>query len=353
MLLRFPLHQRRLQQSNMILITAHRTITDSHRPSSTTADTDSAKPKSDSDTSTNPNENADTTAPKDSVSENKPLSALANAAKEIRYRKDYSSSGVSTPDFVRTAAEVADSAALLDKEDESASETPPMPPVANAAKSLMGRKDPRSGSRASTPDFVRTTVEVADSAALLDKEEPETVSESKPQSALGNAAKELRYRKDLHSSSGTSTPDFVRTTEEVADSAALLDKEDVEDDPQSKPLPWFANAAKEILSRNDPHTDSGASTPSFVRTAAEVADSAALLDKEEAEAEVPDEEAGRTGYRRLSATPIPEVASTAAEVADTAQRLDSGVSYDQQPGHCSFSDHFQDPPFARGASGYV
>jgi len=68
---------------------------------------------------------------------------------------------------------------------------------------------------------------------------------------------------------------------------------------------------------------SGASTPGFVRTAAEVADSAALLDKEEPEPELPDEEAGRLGLRRLSSTPIPDVAKIAAEVADTAQYLDT------------------------------
>lgn len=35
-----------------------------------------------------------------------------------------------------------------------------------------------------------------------------------------------------------------------------------------------------------------------------------------------DEEAGRIGYRRMSQTPIPQVAETAAEVADTAAILD-------------------------------
>jgi hypothetical protein len=35
-----------------------------------------------------------------------------------------------------------------------------------------------------------------------------------------------------------------------------------------------------------------------------------------------DEEAGRTGYRRMSQTPIPQVAETAAEVADVAATLD-------------------------------
>lgn len=68
---------------------------------------------------------------------------------------------------------------------------------------------------------------------------------------------------------------------------------------------------------------SGSSTPDFARTAAEVADSAALLDKEEPAPDIPDDEAGRLGFRRLTSTPIKEVAKTAAEVADTAQLLDA------------------------------
>jgi hypothetical protein len=85
-----------------------------------------------------------------------------------------------------------------------------------------------------------------------------------------------------------------------------------------------ANMAKEILNRSgdEPGNRSGASTPGFVRVAAEVADSAALLDKEDPEPLVSDEEAGKIGYRRLSSTPIPEVARTAAEVAETARELD-------------------------------
>ncbi|KAL1882748.1 hypothetical protein VTK73DRAFT_873 [Phialemonium thermophilum] len=86
--------------------------------------------------------------------------------------------------------------------------------------------------------------------------------------------------------------------------------------------PTVANAALEILNRSAPQ--SGASTPSFVRTAAEVADSAALLDKEESEPDMPDEEAGRRGFRRLSSTPIQQVADTAADVADTAASIDRG-----------------------------
>jgi hypothetical protein len=83
----------------------------------------------------------------------------------------------------------------------------------------------------------------------------------------------------------------------------------------------IANAAKELFGPSDHRA--GDSTPDFARTADEVADSAALLDQEEPEPQIPDDEAGRIGYRRMSATPISEVANTAAEVADAARNLDN------------------------------
>jgi hypothetical protein len=64
------------------------------------------------------------------------------------------------------------------------------------------------------------------------------------------------------------------------------------------------------------------STPAFAATAAEVAESAAIIDREPSPAPLSDEEAGRTGQRRMSMTPIPEVALTAAEVADSAALID-------------------------------
>ncbi|KAI9641420.1 hypothetical protein NHQ30_010223 [Ciborinia camelliae] len=65
-----------------------------------------------------------------------------------------------------------------------------------------------------------------------------------------------------------------------------------------------------------------AATPELANVAAEVADSASLLDKAPTTPPISDEEAGKIGYRRLSHTPIPEVAKTAAEVADTAAQID-------------------------------
>lgn len=65
-------------------------------------------------------------------------------------------------------------------------------------------------------------------------------------------------------------------------------------------------------------------TPELAETAAEVSESAALLDRDRDPPTPPisDEEAGRIGYSRMSSTPIPEVAKTAAEVADVAAKLD-------------------------------
>jgi len=92
--------------------------------------------------------------------------------------------------------------------------------------------------------------------------------------------------------------------------------------PVREPQPrHVASAAKEILGRAEGR--SGATTPTFAKTAAEVADSAALVNKEDPEPRMSDDEAGRIGYRRLTSTPIAEVARTAAEVADTAKELDS------------------------------
>lgn len=69
-------------------------------------------------------------------------------------------------------------------------------------------------------------------------------------------------------------------------------------------------------------------TPEIADVAAEVADSAASLDKDPPSPTVSDREAGRIGLRRMSNTPIPEVANTAAEVADSAAKLDE--EYDQK-----------------------
>ena len=99
---------------------------------------------------------------------------------------------------------------------------------------------------------------------------------------------------------------------------------------QAKPKPLHKDLLT-VLHQDGPVPRSDTSTPDFVRTAAEVADSAALLDKEAPEPDVSDSEAGRLGLRRLTHTPIQEVAKTAAEVADTAQSLDAEGAEEVRP----------------------
>ncbi|KAI0104949.1 hypothetical protein F4776DRAFT_483296 [Hypoxylon sp. NC0597] len=95
--------------------------------------------------------------------------------------------------------------------------------------------------------------------------------------------------------------------------------------------------------------NSGTQTPDIAKTAAEVADSARILDPETPEPEISDGEAGRIGYRRLSSTPIRQVAETAMEVADVAATLDADDSFsddeiDGEDGECPvFSHEFMGP----------
>ncbi|KAI0603057.1 hypothetical protein F4775DRAFT_531984 [Biscogniauxia sp. FL1348] len=92
----------------------------------------------------------------------------------------------------------------------------------------------------------------------------------------------------------------------------------------NKPAPEIIPAeVSRVRALKESASPSGVQTPDFVRTAAEVAESAKLLDPATPEPTLTDEEAGRVGVRRLSATPIAEVASTAAEVAEDAAKLDS------------------------------
>lgn len=60
------------------------------------------------------------------------------------------------------------------------------------------------------------------------------------------------------------------------------------------------------------------------KTASEVADTAAQLDREPSPAVVPAAEAGRVGERRMSSTPIKDVSRVASEVADSAALIDEG-----------------------------
>ncbi|KAI0883611.1 uncharacterized protein GGS22DRAFT_33693 [Annulohypoxylon maeteangense] len=92
-------------------------------------------------------------------------------------------------------------------------------------------------------------------------------------------------------------------------------------------------------------TNSGRQTPNIAKTAAEVADTARIVDPGTPEPELSDAEAGRIGIRRLSHTPINEVAQTAMEVSKTAATLDADDSWhsddetDAEDGECPVFSH--------------
>jgi hypothetical protein len=95
--------------------------------------------------------------------------------------------------------------------------------------------------------------------------------------------------------------------------------------PVQSPFAEKHTSRIDALQAEDSDAREGARTPDIANVAAEVADTAAFLDRGQSTPPISDEEAGRIGYRRLSNTPIPEVASTAAEVADVAAKLDENI----------------------------
>lgn len=98
------------------------------------------------------------------------------------------------------------------------------------------------------------------------------------------------------------------------------DVDDVTDLPKSgKAVPKRLQAVIETEAGNR----SGTGTPIFARTAAEVADSAALLHEEVPRRETPRIDPWSSNARKGTPTPLSEDAETAAEVADTAEALDN------------------------------
>ncbi|KAI1089697.1 hypothetical protein F5B19DRAFT_466363 [Rostrohypoxylon terebratum] len=91
--------------------------------------------------------------------------------------------------------------------------------------------------------------------------------------------------------------------------------------------------------------NSGRQTPDIAKTAAEVSDTACIVDAGTPELELPDAEAGEIGTRRLSNTSINEVAQTAMEVSQTAATLDADDSWhsddetDAEDGECPVFSH--------------
>jgi hypothetical protein len=129
-------------------------------------------------------------------------------------------------------------------------------------------------------------------AVLVDQPSSETTTSS-PTLIIEKVDDELRHGDDFGSAATVGQKD-----------AHLLRSQDAEPD--------------HVIMRSESRT------PELADTAAEVSESAALLDRDRDPPTPPmsDEEAGRIGYRRMSSTPIPEVAKTAVEVADVAATLD-------------------------------
>ncbi|KAI1402246.1 hypothetical protein F4819DRAFT_496183 [Hypoxylon fuscum] len=95
----------------------------------------------------------------------------------------------------------------------------------------------------------------------------------------------------------------------------------------SKPKKANAKAPNPLINKlKGSAASSGTQTPDMAKTAAEVADSARIVYPRTPEPEVSDGEAGRIGFRRLSATPIDQVAQTAMDVATVAATLGDGDS---------------------------
>jgi hypothetical protein len=186
--------------------------------------------------------------------------------------EEASSSPAAEDDNAR-AQHVADSISLLHPTDGAHSEEEErQPSEASLTPILPGMIEP-----ASTP------------AVQVDQESLETATS--PALMIEKVDDELRYE------------DSSSSTAEVG---------------QKYTLPIRSAIPDHVLLRTESRT------PELAETAAEVAESAALLDRDRDPPTPPisDEEAGRIGYRRMSSTPIPEVAKTAAEVADVAAKLD-------------------------------
>ncbi|KAK3375013.1 hypothetical protein B0H63DRAFT_481576 [Podospora didyma] len=184
----------------------------------------------------------DTPQPKPPKVDNSRLNPADNLARVTGDSDPHSGTG--TPIFARIAAEVGESAALLDRDEE--------PESGKLAEHDVGDKRP---TRSPTPfaESANTAAEVGESAALLDREKLELPkNESRP-----------------HPSA--STIELANTAAEVGETAALLDREELKSqksDEESRSVESGPRSATPIAET--------------ATTAAEVADTAQTLDEEAA-----------------------------------------------------------------------
>jgi hypothetical protein len=234
-------------------------------------------------------------------------------------------------------------------------------PTTNIHKADVEQGEETKGTE--SPEFpVGEDTAISASPALIVEN---TDSEPRPEEFQADTAVKENNALDLQKLSTQDTePDYViikkdsKTSEvanaaaEVADAAtgAGLDRDEsaptITDEEAGRiglrrmsrtPILEVANTAAEVadadaeadavIERNQPSTppvsdDETGRTRRMSEVAAEVADIAKNLDRDQPTPPISDEEAGRIGLRRMSQTPIHEVARTAAEVADVAAILD-------------------------------
>jgi hypothetical protein len=130
---------------------------------------------------------------------------------------------------------------------------------------------------------------------------------------------------DLNTSQTPNETEPDKNSSETSQDADADAKASSAKEPTKQPIIEKHASRIDALQAEDLEARKGAQTPDIANVAAEVADSAALLDQGQPTPPISDEEAGRIGYRRMSNTPIPEVAMTAAEVADVAAKLEEST----------------------------
>ncbi|APA15112.1 hypothetical protein SS1G_08690 [Sclerotinia sclerotiorum 1980 UF-70] len=182
-----------------------------------------------------------------------------------------------------------------------------------------------------------STIELpADEAVVL----PEANNDTKP--AGGESHDQETVEQDEFNEPVDSTKSIAKDDEQPSIStevvsAPMVTVEKIDSEPRLGDdfgsTATFAQKDAHILHAQDAVPDhvtirQQSTTPDLANVAAEVADSAALLDETPPTPPMSDKDAGKIGYRRLSNTPIPEVADTAAEVADSAALVDENYKPD-------------------------
>lgn len=185
----------------------------------------------------------------------------------------------------------------------------------------VGEKAPSTHPEVAAPTFEENAPQEKPRSQPPQGAEPIQPAESqKPAADSGNpltyakvAAKHLQPPAEASPNrSGTGTPTFVKVAAEVADSAELLHEEVPE-----RERPSTAGQGGQHQRRPSSPMSEAA------ETAAEVEDSAETLHEEVPDRERPSIGSPSSEHLERSSSPMSEAAETAAEVADTAEGLDN------------------------------